>query len=313
MKKHILKILLVCPLFFMSIVALAEPMYGVLMVVKGAVRVRAANQQISEAKVGSRVQQGDAVITGADSRAKIVMSDRNVINVNPDTEIVIAKYENDAGTGKKNVELNLLKGKVRNNVEQNYDGEKNKFLIKTPTAVAGVRGTQFLVGFNPQTKMTSIVTFKGSVSLASIGINGILIGSAVIVRKGEMTQAAPNVMPETPKALPKEDIKKMDNESTASMQRKDDKPAESEQKREAASEGGTPKEKTPSAPGAPQMLDSKDMDMGIAKDIKDIRAPSMVPQAGPTPPPKSMTDSIVRDAVRDVFGKTKVIVRPVPQ
>jgi hypothetical protein len=316
MKKHILSVSMIGLLSFVSGSALAEPMYGILMVVKGTVKVQTTSKQISNAKVGSKVQEGDSVITEADSRAKIVMSDRNVINLNPDTQIVIAKYENDAASGKKNVELNLLKGKVRNNVEQTYDGEKNKFLIKTPTAVAGVRGTQFLAGFNPQTQMTSIVTFKGSVSLASIGANGKMIGSPVMVKKGEMTQSAPNTAPEAPKILPKEDMKKMDGDSTASMQNKETNTTSGDQKREVASDGAGTQEPASLAPQAAPMVDSKDMDTGMAKEIKDVRAPNLAPPTavtGPTPPPKSATDSLVKGIVRDAAGKTKVIVRPVPQ
>jgi FecR-like protein len=292
-----------------SVAAWAEPMYGVLMVVKGTVKVENASKQTTDAKVGGKVAEGDTIITAADSRAKIVMSDRNVINVNPDTQVTIAKYENDAATGKKNVEMNLLQGKVRNNVEQTYDGEKSKFLIKTPTAVAGVRGTQFLAGFDPKTKMTSIVTFKGAVTLSSIGPQGNIIGAPVLIKKGEMTQAAPETSPEPPKAVPKEDMKKMDSESTASLKTKD---SSGEKKRDVASDGGG----AGSGIGGGKsggMIDSKDMDMGIAKDIKDVRtSPPPPPGAAPTPPPAVSTpSSIANETIRNNSGKTKVNVRPV--
>jgi hypothetical protein len=295
MKKLILGLSMGCFLSMTSIAALAEPMYGVLMVVKGAVKVQNTSKQTTDAKVGGKVLEGDTVITGADARAKIVMADRNVINVNSDTQLVITKYENDAASGKKNVELNLLKGKVRNNVEQTYDGEKSKFLIKTPTAVAGVRGTQFLAGFNPQTQMTSIVTFKGSVTLASVGPQGNIIGKPVTVRKGESTQSAANMTPEAPKLVPKEEMKKMDGESTASNKG-------GETKRDVASEGAPNKE------AAPTMIDSKDMDPNVL--IKDPRQPAMTPSslAAPTtvatPPPSYQLPR---------SGKSNVIVRPVPQ
>ncbi|MBS1969163.1 MAG: FecR domain-containing protein [Bdellovibrionales bacterium] len=282
-------------LSLVSVAAWAEPMYGVLMVVKGSVKVQNASKQTTDAKVGSKVAEGDTVITAADSRAKIVMSDRNVINVNPDTQVQIAKYENDAASGKKNVEMNLLQGKVRNNVEQTYDGEKNKFLIKTPTAVAGVRGTQFLAGFDPKTKMTSIVTFKGAVTLASIGANGAMIGTPVVIKKGEMTQSAPDKTPEAPKAVPKEDMKKMDGESTASNK---ESKKDGDQKREVASESSssskeTAKEGVPAGlPPAPApMVDAKDMDAGaISKDIKvQTSVVGTPPPTAPTPPKTAPT------------------------
>lgn len=294
--------------FFWSLFAAAEPMYGVLMVVKGTVKVTTPQNQTTDAKVGGKVQEGDKIVTAADSRAKIVMADRNVINVNPDTEMVISKYENDAVSGKKNVELNLLKGKVRNNVEQTYDGEKNKFLIKTPTAVAGVRGTQFLAGFDPKTRMTSIVTFKGAVTLASVNPQGSVIGAPVLIKKGEMTQAAPEAVPDTPKPMPKEEIKKLDGESTASLKGKNAAP-EGEPQREVASEGGVSK----NSPA--EMIDVKDKDLGMAKEFKDVRVEApLTPKVVATPPVVQTTPPpIVNSIISNTNQKTQINVRPVPQ
>lgn len=115
---------------------------GMFMVVKGDVKVSGSGGAAVVAKVGTKVNQGDQIITGLDSRAKIVMSDRNIINISPNTKVVIEEYINDAKS--KNVKLGLLEGKIRTNVEQKYDNDKNKFEIRTPTAVAGVRGTQFI-------------------------------------------------------------------------------------------------------------------------------------------------------------------------
>jgi len=340
MNKYVIGFLM-CLMVFTSTVAFAEPMYGVLMVVKGSVKVTNASKQVTDAKVGGKVYEGDSIATAADSRAKIVMSDRNVINVNPETQFTIAKYQNDAGSGEKNVELNLLKGKIRNNVEQTYDGEKSKFLIKTPTAVAGVRGTQFLASFDIKTRMTSVVTFKGSVTLATVSASGAIIGTPVTVKKGEMTQASPDKMPEPPKSVPKDEMKKMDGDSTASLQNKDSN-SNGEQKRETASEpgdnsgkekdkktaDGTTKESSrepasttestattsPStnAPPPPAMIDSKDMDMGMAKGIQDVRAPAMTAAPVATPPPKTLDNSIVNSIIQNNAGKTKVNVKPVP-
>ncbi|HEY8270856.1 MAG TPA: FecR family protein [Pseudobdellovibrionaceae bacterium] len=329
MKNVFFGVIAFCFVFALEAQALADQMYGVLMVVKGSVKIQNTSKQSSDAKVGGKVLEGETIITGADARAKVVMSDRNVINVTPNTQVTITSYKNDSATGEKNVELNLLKGKVRNNVEQTYDGEKSKFLIKTPTAVAGVRGTQFLAGFDPGTRMTSIVTFKGSVSLASLGANGKIIGVPVTVKKGEMTTAAPNAPPEAPKAVPKEDLKKMDGDSTASLQNKESKevkeskdskePKEAkdskdskeasngkEQKRDVASDA--PAAKEPSA-AQPTMIDRSDIDPNQATTVN---IPTTTSQ--PTPPPKSTPPppiSTPSPLVRP--GKSNVNVRPVIQ
>lgn len=286
--------------FVMSLVsvsALAEPMYGVLMVVKGSVKVQNASKQTTDAKVGGKVAEGDTIITGADSRAKVVMSDRNVINVNPDTQVQIAKYENDAASGKKNVEMNLLQGKVRNNVEQTYDGEKSKFLIKTPTAVAGVRGTQFLTGFDIKTRMTSIVTFKGAVTLATMNANGTL-GTAVTIKKGQTSSVAPNATPEAPKSVPKDDMKRLEGDTTASMSNKETskdtakETTNGEQKRDVASDSSSPSKDKPSDGPPPEkpVIEKVPPRVDSTPPPPAVTPPKTVAATpAPTPPPSTRT------------------------
>ncbi len=333
--KNSLNILALGLVLSFSQITFAQQMYGIFMVVKGTVKIQNASKQVSDAKVGAKIFEGDMVTTLTDARAKIVMSDRNVINVNPDTQLQITKYQNDTASGKKNVELNLLNGKVRNNVEQTYDGDKSKFLIKTPTAVAGVRGTQFMAGFDKKTQMTSIVTFKGAVSLATISASGQILGAPVMVNKGEMTVVTPNQPPPPPKPVPQEEIKKMDGETSVSLQNRNDSPStkdmaakesaskdvaagkdstapSSGQKRDVASDVNAPMPPPPGAT-APSMIDKKDMDINMAKDIKDVRAVAPPPVMPPRAPTATTDNSIVKDILKDTFGKTKVIIKPQPQ
>lgn len=295
-------------LSFCATDAFANSMYGVFMVSKGSVKIQSAANKTSDAKVGSKVYEGDTIVTGADSRAKVVMSDRNVINISPDTQIKIAQYQNDSASGKKNVELDLVKGKVRNNVEQKYEGD-NSFQVKTPTAVAGVRGTQFVVSFDPGTRMTSVVTFKGAVSLASITPQGQTVGEPVTVKKGESTTVAPEAAPEPPKAMPKEEAKKADTETNASKDSGDSK-------RNVASDTSATAKDSGSSSTAPaksgSMVDKKDLDTKIADGIKDPRAAVAPPPAVAPPrvPAAAPAADVVKDIIRDTAGKTKVIVRP---
>lgn len=244
----------------------AESMHGVFMVIKGDVTAKSPNKEKQKVKVGDKVFPGDTVETATESRAKIVMSDRNVINISPETQLVIQKYENNGD--EKNVEMNLLQGKVRNNVEQKYDGDKNKFMVKTPTAVAGVRGTQFFTSFDPGTQITSVVTLRGTVSLAPVNVSG---GSAkpVLVKKGESTSVSPGANPEPPKAVPKEDLKKLDQETTVSAApSKQDAPAKetakSDKKEEKKSE-----EKSADAGNANNAPAPADSSSGKSADAKD--------------------------------------------
>lgn len=209
----------------------AETMSGMMMVVKGDIKVTSKDGKTVAAKVGKKIMAGDTILSGPNSRAKIVMADKNVINISPDSKIVIEKYENN-GKDKKNVELNVVYGKLRASVEQKYDGDKSKFNVKTPTAVAGVRGTDFITGYNPSTKSSQIITFTGSVAVGTAGPGG-SIQNPVFVQAGQMTEAGAGKAPEAPKAVPKDELNKMNTESsadTASTAKPDSRQVASEKK-----------------------------------------------------------------------------------
>ncbi len=189
-----------------------QQMYGLFMIVKGEVTFQNPNTPAQKAKVGAKVFEGAIIKSEKDSRAKIVMADRNVFNISPETKLTIQKY--DATPGKKSVSLSLEEGKVRVNVEQKYDGSKEKFLLKTPTVVAGVRGTQFLGSYSSATKVSQMTAFQGTVTMTSFNSSGQPLGT-VKVEKGQSSTANFNQPPEAPKFVPKQELKSLEK-STAS-------------------------------------------------------------------------------------------------
>lgn len=297
--------------------------YGTLMVVKGEVKVTSSkNKSAGLAKVGLKVFEGDEILSGADGRAKVVMSDRNVLNISPNSKIKISKYENDGQA--KNVEIQVDYGKVRASVNQKYDGEKNKFNVKTPTAVAGVRGTDFLTSYDLKTKAASFVTFEGSVAVGNLGAGGAIM-NPVYVNPGQQTEAKAGSPPEPPKAVPPETMKQMNESSKAeskesagpsspsteskSAEKKDEKKDESkaevksEVKSEAKSEAKTDDKKPDSpkaeSPRTPAAIDSSKSMV----DVRDLRPEAGLPPAGSqggvgggfTPPPPPMNFNPNRD------------------
>lgn len=314
---------LICLLIFLSPLAFAEN-YGVFMIVKGDVKITSAKDRTqTPAKIGMKVFPGDSIISAADSRAKIVMSDRNVINVNPDTKFVIEKYVNDSTSGKKDVKINLLQGKIRTNVEEKYDGEKNKFEIKTPTAVAGVRGTRFLVDYSPSTGISQVFTFHGAVTFVTVNPNGSFF--TVSVKQGETSIAEPGKPPQPPLAVPPEKMKQLDNESQAEVRKSDSVTNPSTTKTtttEKKEDGTTAVNERPTKPPASDssMLDSKDLNatnmgnqINTEMDRVGNQRPPPPPQfdsrnniALPPPPP-----DLVKDIISNNNSTTKVIVVPV--
>ena len=198
---------------FSTTAANAQAVHGVLRVVKGDVQIKSAKSgQTARARVGEKVFPKDTIITAKDARAKIVMVDNNEINVSPESQIEIQNYEYDPAAGKKDVLLNVIYGKVRSKVEQKYDGKTSKFQIKTPSAVAGVRGTDFLTAH--QGGVTNIVTFEGKVELGTAGPGGV-INNPVTITPGNTASVTTGGAPTAPVPVPRDQLAKMDNESKA--------------------------------------------------------------------------------------------------
>lgn len=214
-----MKTILVIMLFAQCVFAID----GTFMVVKGKVRVENSKGSLP-AKVGTKVQEGDTVVTEKDSRAKIAMEDRNIINVSPDTTFKIAKYSNTKTD--KNVQLNLIEGKIRNNVEEKYDNKNSKFEVRTATAVAGVRGTQFITSFNKETKVTEVITLKGQVAFQSIATGDKPAAEPVVVNKGEKSQAQDGGSAAPPVKLPEKEVKQVESETTVKAKQDDSKGAQ---------------------------------------------------------------------------------------
>lgn len=199
--------------------ALAEETYGLMMIVKGQVQVAKLRAQPTGAKVGTKVYPQDTIITGKDSRAKIVMSDRNIINVLPETKLRIDQYISELK--EKNVRLSLIEGKVRTNVEQKYDNNENRFEIKTPSAVVGVRGTQFVTSYKRSTNVTAVTTFRGEVIFRGLDALSNKQTEAVMVKRGETSENFDGKQPGTPVKMNPVEFKRVDKDTAV---RKEDRP-----------------------------------------------------------------------------------------
>lgn len=223
--------------------AQAADVHGVLRVVKGDVQIKAVKDgATTKARLGGKIFPKDTIITGKDARAKIVMTDNNEINVSPDSQLVLQSYVYEPEKGKKDVLLNVIYGKVRSKVEQKYDGKNSQFQVKTPSAVAGVRGTDFMTSFNNLTGTSQVVTFEGEVAFGQPGPGNTIVGQ-VSVQPGQMSMVSPGQPPAAPTALPKSQLAQIDNESkaedrTPAQQQNQQAPADKkeEKKEEAKSE-----------------------------------------------------------------------------
>jgi hypothetical protein len=131
----------------------------------------------------------DVLVTQAGSRAKVKMVN-GLITLSPNSRISIAKVVKGSQTPSL---LNLTYGKLRTF----FDGKKaeaaakgkeanqTQFKVKTPSAVVGVRGTDFYVGYDANKEVTRQATLKGEVEVEQIKSQ-----SKVLVKSGEQVDVA---------------------------------------------------------------------------------------------------------------------------
>ena len=106
--------------------------------------VRAGGEKPFKAFVNMRLTEGDRIITGTDGIAQIQMDDELVITLTENTRIYLSELRGSGGAQQTSIDLQA--GGVGSAVNKKLE-ESSRFEIKTPTAVMGVRGTEFFTQY----------------------------------------------------------------------------------------------------------------------------------------------------------------------
>lgn len=114
---------------------------GQLRVAQGKVFKR-SGQKLTEVYSGERFFEGNSLVTGKDSMAKIMMVDESIVSLGPEGEIRFNKFS-FKDTENRNCEYELIKGQLRGNVPQKL--KTGSISFKTKFSTMGIRGTQILV------------------------------------------------------------------------------------------------------------------------------------------------------------------------
>ena len=127
----------------MSLPALAADV-GQVKVSKGSVQIERNGAKIA-APVGAKVQASDVIMTGADGAAGITFTDNSLVSVGPNSVFAIDKYRFDSTTHAGEFEGNLRKGRLAAISGKMVKQSPESMKIRTPSAIMGVRGTEFVV------------------------------------------------------------------------------------------------------------------------------------------------------------------------
>jgi hypothetical protein len=110
----------------------------------GTVHLERAGQRVPAA-VGTPVRASDVVVTGPDGSVGIAFADESLLSVGPDSVLAIDRFAFDptthAGAFDSTLRQGTLSGVSGKIVRQSPDAMK----VRTPAAILGVRGTEFVV------------------------------------------------------------------------------------------------------------------------------------------------------------------------
>ena len=148
--------------------------------------------------VGSALFEGDRVRTQQSSRAKLVFQDDSVVDVGPATELQVGTQVFDPSARQYKGVLNLIGGKIRALVSQYYETPGARYEVETATAIAGVRGTEFIVQYDGTSEYTDIVGIENEVRVeGTLGV----VGGGVKVTPHMATRVQKGRFPSVPRRI----------------------------------------------------------------------------------------------------------------
>ena len=114
--------------------------------------------------LGMVLREKDKIKTGEGAKVELLLDERNKVWVTEKSEIEVSKLDKSNKKGEKESEVSLILGKIKTKI--NLLKPKNKFYIRTPTAVISIRGTELAVEVTE--KESKVMVFAGSVDVTNL-------------------------------------------------------------------------------------------------------------------------------------------------
>ncbi len=153
--------ILVC--FMISPLAgLCEPQGGAQRAGQIDALIPAATRNAQPTKAKDEIDWNDLLKTAHSGRVRAGLTDGSILSVGSDSELRVVQH--DATSQQTALELDY--GKVRNQVT-NITKSGGKYELKTPNAVIGVIGTDFVAEFRGN--KTTVICYKGKVKVTPLG------------------------------------------------------------------------------------------------------------------------------------------------
>lgn len=120
---------------------------GQIKISRGQVSVEREGR-VLPAPVSTRLQPADIVKTGTDGSVGITMDDDSLLSAGPNSTLSLDRYAFDPATNRGRFDASLNKGTLAVISGRIAKESPDAMTVRTPTAVLGVRGTEFAVSVN---------------------------------------------------------------------------------------------------------------------------------------------------------------------
>jgi len=157
-----------------------------------------------EIKTGMGLEMGDVIVTGKGGFTKIILNDESLVSLSEDTglkvdDLLITKTE-------RRGLLSLIKGRIRCLVIK-FAKISSSFNVQTGSAVVGVRGTEFLVNYNPEMERIRVDVLNGIVFFRNI-----LTAIEQEIRENQFSEMEAQQPPSPPRDIPQDELNKIKEE-----------------------------------------------------------------------------------------------------
>jgi hypothetical protein len=117
-------------------------------------------------QLGTQLESGDVLRSKSLSKAQITLIDNSVITMSPQSRLAIDEFVYNASQQRRQAVIEIFQGLAHVLVNKLFKVDEPDFVVKTHTAVTGVRGTDF--GVRLQANGTTILNFSGVTQVANI-------------------------------------------------------------------------------------------------------------------------------------------------
>lgn len=151
---------------------------------------------------GTRLYKGDTVMTLEFAKVRFKLNDGSILSLASETKMKLTKSVYDKKKKRRSSFFQMALGKARLLVVKVLDFKRSEFKVKTPTAVCGVRGSDFILEAT-ETETIATALVDTVLELQSLAF---LEEPPVILRDYESSTTRKGERPLTPMKLPQDRI-----------------------------------------------------------------------------------------------------------